>query len=87
MGPVDIKSWIRIISSYTQLPPWAVMGIGLLILLFLFIYAVKHRAAFFKLIVIVGLFVGLGYVAYRMVELGLSKKKQAETRLPSILKE
>jgi hypothetical protein len=75
---------IQVLSNHADLSPLAVEGIGLVLLLFLLLFAKSHLSLFLKLLIVVTLFIALGSVSYDLIQIGIDHSRQAGTHLPPL---
>ena len=67
---------------YTGLSPGVIKGIGVALLLLVLLYGKNHVRGLMKFVVILVLFLALGYFAYHLVQIGMEKGRQTEEGLP-----
>ncbi|MBI3802257.1 MAG: hypothetical protein HY282_00655 [Nitrospirae bacterium] len=85
---MKITEWVyQFILSQTQLSPVALKWIGVALLLLFLLYAVRQPGRFLKLVVVIALFVALGYAAYDVVQLGVERGHQLEKTQPGFINE
>lgn len=77
----------QFVLSQTHLSPLALKWVGVALLLLFLLYAIRHPGRFLKVLVVIALFLALGYAAYDVVQLGVERGRQLEKNQPGFVNE
>jgi|GEM_PF-4357680 len=77
-----LEGFFQDLLNRSSLSPLALKGIGVALLLFFLLFAVRRPGKFLKLLVLISIFLALGSVAYDVIQLGVERNKEVERHQP-----